>query len=303
MVDVVLTVCWTGADSLEEYTLNHRHSCGRLAGLVAGILGATALAAHAWGPEGHAMVGRIAEKNLTPETLRAVNELLNGTNTVTVHISDNDIANWPDFIRKECPETGPWHFVDIPFAAEKYDDQRDCVAHQGCVVEAIPRFQQALADNQTNTAARVEALKFLVHFVADVHQPLHCAERNGDKGGNFCRVRWPGEPKVANLHSVWDFNLPRKNLEDAVLTPVAYGDRLSGQITAAQAAAWKPGTSADWAWESHQLAVTKVYATIPADGTTITLSADYIASSQPLVDEQLKKAGIRLARLLNDSLK
>ncbi|MEI6084682.1 MAG: S1/P1 nuclease [Verrucomicrobiota bacterium] len=257
----------------------------------------------AWGPEGHEIVGRIAEKNLTPAALHHLNELLNGTNAVTVCISDTHIANWPDEIRHDRPETAPWHYVDIAFDAEKFDRDHDCLAHTGCVVSAIEQFTQVLADKQTNTAARLEALKFLVHFVGDIHMPLHCAQRHDDHGGNMVWVRWPGEPKAAKLHGIWDVNFVQTNLHESGLAPLPYADQLSGKITPEQSATWSTGTPADWAWESHRIAVTKVYAGIPAYGSAFVIPAEYIKANQPVVAEQLTKAGLRLARLLNEALR
>lgn len=254
----------------------------------------------AWGTEGHEIVGRIAELRLSSNATKAVSLLLNNSNQLTaVHLSD--VANWADHVRRERSETAPWHFVDIPFAAEAYDADRDCVSHEGCVVEAVTHFAEVISQNQTSMIARVEALKFLVHFVGDLHQPLHCAERDGDKGGNLCMVRWPGESKPVKLHVIWDVNLPRESLQTQHLQPLPYADKLNARITPEQAASWSTGTPADWAWESHQLAVTKVYPEIPESGPAHRLSDQYIKSGQVVVDEQLAKAGVRLARLLNDA--
>ena len=265
--------------------------------IIVAVFVASVLPASAWGPDGHVIVARIAELHLTPAAAHAVSELLSPG-----QISDNAVANWPDYIRKDRPESSPWHFVDIPFAAESYDPVRDCTNHNGCVIQAIEDFQRVLADKTTNTEARVEALKFLVHFVGDIHQPLHCAERNGDQGGNKLLVYWPGDQKPLKLHAIWDAYLPRRNLSDAGLTALAYADKLDAKISPPQSALWAKGVSADWAWESHQIAVTKVYDGLPADGPTHHISPDYIKANQPVVDEQWMKGGLRLAMLLNQAL-
>ena len=99
---------------------------------------------------------------------------------------------------------------------------------------------------------RVEALKFVVHFVGDLHQPLHCADRNGDKGGNGRLVFFPGRKKAVSLHTVWDtLILPRSKGKQSV---AEYGDALNGKITAKQAKAWATGTPQAWAAESWTLA-------------------------------------------------
>ncbi len=249
----------------------------------------------AWGPAGHEIVGRIAEQRLTPATTQFIRELHNPE----IHIADAGIADWADFIRRERPETAPWHYVDIPFDARKYDPERDCRQPAGCVISAIEKFRHVLADRQANSAARIEALKFLVHFVGDIHQPLHCAERHGDHGGNLVLVHWPGEPQALKLHAVWDGRFVEKNLRDQKLTAPEYADQLNHAVTAAQLQAWSAGAPADWALESHRLAVTEVYATIPETGAARQLDDAYITKNQHLVAEQFTKAGIRLAYLLN----
>ena len=128
----------------------------------------------------------------------------------------------------------------------------------------------------------------------------HCAERSGDKGGNLCRVHWPGESKPTKLHVVWDVHILRRNLEEAQLGALEYAGKLNTRITDEQAATWKTGNPAAWAWEAHTIAVTKVYAGIPDDGSTGRITEDYIHAGQAIVDEQLMKGGVRLAAILND---
>ena len=283
--------------------MNRNQSSIRASLLTAFAVVACAFAAHAWGPQGHEIVGRIAELHLTPQTLLAVSALLNGTNTVvTIHISDAGVANWADYVRHERPESAPWHYVDIPFSALAFDRQRDCLSHTGCVVEAIEHFQRVLKNPDASAETRVEALKFLVHFVGDIHQPLHCAERNGDKGGNLCLVMWPGTAKPVRLHVVWDDNLIEKSLADRKLDTLAYADYLNETLATPKADLWSGGKAPDWAWESHYAAVTEVYDTVPAEGPPQLLSAQYILRGQGLVDIQLSKAGLRLAKLLNQTL-
>ena len=156
----------------------------------------------AWGPEGHRIIGRIAEAHLTPQAQAGVKDLLNPLNSTSQlsRLSDDQISCWADWIRHNWTNSVPWHFVDIPYNAAQYDPIRDCANHNGCVVEAIHTFSKVLADKHAKREQRLEALKFVVHFVGDIHQPLHCAERNGDKGGNFRMVTFPadrsGEPAL-----------------------------------------------------------------------------------------------------------
>src|SRR4030095_4434754 len=141
------------------------------------------------------------------------------------------------------------------------------------------------------------ALKFLVHFIGDLHQPLHCADRNGDKGGNTRLVFFLDRKKAISLHAVWDtFILPQSKGKRSV---AEYGAELNGRITSKQAKAWAKGTPVDWAMESWRLARDVAYADVPADGDPPKLGEDYVARAQPVVDEQIQKARVRVAGALN----
>ena len=132
---------------------------------------------HAWGGEGHQLVALIAEEHLTPAARAAVKELLDGGN-----ISDAEVASWADEIRRERRETSPWHYVNIPHDADHFDRARDGRDGDN-IIDAIQRETKVLADKTQPREKRVEALKFVVHLIGDLHQPLHCVDRNGDRGG------------------------------------------------------------------------------------------------------------------------
>jgi len=187
--------------------------------------------------------------------------------------------------------------VNIPVDAASYDPANHGNVGEN-VIDAIERFAKVLADKTASKEDRVEALKFLVHFVGDLHQPLHCADRNGDKGGNGRLVFYPGRKKAVSLHTVWDtLILPRSKGKQSV---AEYGDALNDKITAKQAKTWAKGTPADWATESWRIAWEHVYtADVAADGDPPKLGEAYIAKGQPVVDEQIQKAGVRLATALN----
>jgi hypothetical protein len=248
--------------------------------------------AGAWGWEGHVIVGRIAEQHLTEKAKTAIAQLLGPDRK----IEDTSVASWPDNIRRDRPETGPWHYVDIPFEASSYDPTRDCKNGQ-CVVAQTEHFAAVLADTNATVVSKAEALRFVVHFVGDLHQPLHCIERNHDKGGNLVKITFLSKTEVGNLHSAWDSLLIRQYLggEDVL----QYADQLNSRITPQQMKDWAGGTVADWAWESHQFAVTHAYAGIPIQSTPVHLGAEYVAGNQEVVETQLMKAGIRLAVVLN----
>jgi hypothetical protein len=252
------------------------------------IVAAAPASALAWGSEGHRIVAEIAERHLEPVTARQIRDLLAIDNETSLA----DVANWADQIRRQRPETAPWHFVDIPISSAGYDAARDC-AGGDCVVAKIEDFATELQNQSLPIRQRLEALKFLVHFVGDVEQPLHASD-NDDRGGNEVRVEFLGHR--TNLHSVWD---------SGILAPAVSGDergyalRLDVQITSAEAARWQTGMVEEWANESHAFAATLIYGKQPHSGT---LPASYESAALPVVDEQLERAGIRLAMMLNRSL-
>jgi len=154
-----------------------------------------------------------------------------------------------------------------------------------------------LADKSASKEDRAEALKFVVHFVGDLHQPLHCAERNKDKGGNGRLVFFLDRKKAVNLHQVWD---TQNLLSDKGKLKIAdYAEKLSAKIGKADIAKWKSGTATDWANDSHRVAVEKVYAGVPVDGAPPKLGTDYVEKNAIVLEEQLEKGGIRLATVLN----
>ncbi|MCX7313796.1 MAG: endonuclease, partial [Alphaproteobacteria bacterium] len=171
---------------------------------------------------------------------------------------------------------------------------RDC-AEANCIVASIDRFTKVLGDRSSPATQRLEALKFVVHFVGDLHQPFHVAD-NHDRGGNEIAVTFAG--RKTNLHAVWD---------TALLAPAIRGDErayalsLARSITAADAEAWKSGSTVDWANDTHAFAVRTVYGALPhARGI---LPPGYAAEALPLANRQLQKAGVRLAAILNAALR
>ena len=240
-----------------------------------------------WGPKGHQVVATIAESHLTAKGSREVQAILGrGESLATV-------STWADDVRLARPETAPWHYIDIPLNAAAIDRTRDC-PNGDCVTAAITRSLAVLRDASSSADAKNEALKFIDHFVGDLHQPLHC-EDNSDKGGNGLHVRFFGEE--ANLHSVWDVFLIERINPDAA----DYAAKLNAAITKPDIAAWDKGTVEDWALESHRVAQQVAYGRLP-QGQEPDLATDYLRSASPAVNLQLQKAGIRLAYLLNQAL-
>ena len=251
-----------------------------------------AATAYGWGPRGHQISAALAEQHLTEEASNQVADLLDGESMA-------DVANWADQIRNDRPDTKEWHFVDIDVRNATYLESRDCPStpnsevKRNCVIGAINHFQQVLADQNASRADRVEALKFLIHFIPDMHQPLHAAEKNNDAGGNKVTVNFFG--KKTKLHGLWDSGLISRakipNNDD-------YVDHLIEHFEESDDGSIADGTVVDWANEAHGLAISNVYR-IPKSKN---LGATYLERNLPVVDDQLVRGALRLARVLNDSL-
>lgn len=257
-------------------------------GLIAALC--VALPVYGWGPEGHALIARIAEAQLTPDVHAKVQAILGPGVTMA------SIASWPDSIRRERPETGAWHYIDIPIDAKHRDMARDC-AKGDCVVQKIEDFEAVLRDPNASAIQRREALIFVIHFIGDMHQPLHSSD-DKDKGGNDKHVVFQGRP--SNLHSLWDSGiLGRMGKEDELFT-------LWRADAERHYKKWSKGSVEDWAEENHKLAVKIVYGKLPAtqDKTKpYTIDSAYLQAAEPVVQDQIEKAGDRLARALNHTLK
>jgi hypothetical protein len=242
----------------------------------------------AWGAEGHEIVAAIAVRELTPAARAQAARLLGGEAMLVLE------SNWADEIRDQRRDTGRWHFVDIPLAAPGYDPRRDC-PDRACVVAQIENDARVLGDRQLSDSRRAEALRFLIHFVADVHQPLH-AEDNGDRGGNQIRVEIGRER--SNLHHVWDQDM----VEALGPSAGAVAGDIARTISPAERKAWAAGTPAVWANESHAIARDQIYPAL-MDRRSLRLPRDYAWRQAPLTRMLLAKAGVRLAWLLNTVLR
>jgi hypothetical protein len=246
----------------------------------------------AWGQEGHSIIAEIADLNLSASAKTHVAALI-GQNASLASIS-----SWADDIRDDRPETYNWHFVDIPLNADNYDPNRDCLdsSKGDCAINAIERLRKTLMDPAASLQDKKEALMYLVHFIGDVHQPLHAV---GDyRGANDYPVKFFVDPQKrnkqgTNLHAVWDSGLIRATVWDWG----AYVRRLQDN--------WLPGkdikqltmgTVVDWTLEAHRVARDVAFkASMNAD-----LGQDYLTLALPTVDRQLATAGLRLARVLNE---
>lgn len=247
--------------------------------------------AHAWGPMGHRLVARLAEPQLAPATRAEVRRLLATEGLQSLA----DVANWADELRERDPTLGrrsaKWHYVNFGSDDCRFDAARDC-RNGDCIVEALRAQAAILADRERSDAERLRALKFVVHFAGDIHQPLH-AGHGHDRGGNTFQVDHRG--KGSNLHAFWDSTL----LSSRGIGETTYFWRLraTGAAKPLPAATYSP--LAPTAWAEQSCAIVRQTDFYPPSAR---IGDDYIARHRPTAERQLQLAGTRLAALLNASL-
>ena len=292
----------------------------------------------AWGCKGHQTVALIAERHLTAEAHQLVEKLLE-ENPVDPQIKRYcgsairdllaDGSTWPDDARNER-KTGPWHYIDIPRGAPRRPLEEYCGA-QGCVTKAIAEQWAVLKDRHAEPRKRAEALRYVVHFVADLHMPLH-ASTNNDMGGNCVPVHYlrrrPHQSHDSfspNLHAIWDTAILERDMEGA--DPAEFADYLE-EVSGGELEQWqKAGIHIeDWTWESHELAESLAYTElkpmVPVESPVsvhscaddnhigerlfrmqLTAGQAYQDAAAAVVEKRLAQAGVRLAMILNDVAK
>jgi hypothetical protein len=252
--------------------------------------------AFGWGPEGHRIVGDIAHDHLSASAKHNIRDLLGNDDLAA-------IASWADEVRPQRPETYDWHFVDIPANSAGFSEARDCYRpnekgpwsrtdHRNCVVDRITLFERILADKNAPQVDRVEALKFLVHFVGDIHQPMHAIEEA--RGGNDIHLVAFGSAQCGdapcNLHYEWDVGL----IDHVARSEGAYARYLERMIATKKLRAG--GTPEDWANESLHWAK---HVWVNEGGA---VDEAYYRADIGIVNERLALAGLRLAAALNEAL-
>jgi len=253
----------------------------------------------AWGPEGHSIIAELAQRRLSPRMAAEVGRLLGPGASLA------SIASWPDDVRDDRPETYRWHFVDLALAEDRYDAAKHCHATEkgDCIVAELERLKTELRCAPTDGAKR-DALRYAVHFVGDIHQPLHTVDEG--RGGNdiAVEVRLAGAKTCrggpcpvmsyrSNFHRVWDGAL----IKATTWSWGAYVDRLeSGLLSSPEPIGADGGTPAEWAEETHR-AARYVWGQLPESRV---VDDAYYGKILPTLDRQLGLAGLRLARFLND---
>jgi len=274
--------------------------------------------AFAWGDNGHKTVALIAQQCLTQDTKNQVTAMLRSDSD---NITKHDIASaatWADKYRDfnkrrdHYTHTQNWHFVDMEIDGP--DLSAACFGHpalpQGepasggpdkvCATDKIKQFEAELRSPSTDAEERVMALKFILHFVGDIHQPLHSSD-NHDRGGNEVKVTVAGFPHKSKdeLHGFLD-----TQFVDALGSPPSsLAATLLSAITPAQAKEWAAGTPEDWQKEAFDISVSDVYGNPPlSKNSPQNLDSNYVKKVEKDVKLQLSRAGIRLAFFLNQAL-
>lgn len=260
----------------------------------------------AWGPTGHRVVGEISEKFLEIDTLVAVRKITGGESLAK-------IANWPDEIKsdpKQYGHTFNWHYTDW-----KDDDHEHDETHSsGKLLTAINEQVAILKNANSSKADKLFALKFVVHLIGDLHQPLHVG--NGlDLGGNNCKVFFHN--KLTNLHALWDEGI----IDFTNLSFTEFSRFIAEGKTVEQIRKWKEGTIVDWAQESKNLRAQIYPENVKESKEPLSvreycrndikvpqeelprLSYEYSYKFLPIVEERIYQAGLRLAVVLNNALR
>ena len=255
--------------------------------------------ADAWGDLGHRLVGQLAQPLLSRKAAAGVAELLRGEPEPTLA----GVANWADTLRASEPErfkaTSRWHYVNFSLGSCRFEAQRDC-KDGACIVGAIEAQRHLLADRSQSIEVRRDALKFIVHLVGDVHQPLHASNRP-DRGGNdfaimlhteippeeYAREKYKDGLMDTHLHSVWDYYV----LASAGLKPAEYAARLAPAVRLPRSSQGGPRA---WAAESCRLIDRRSLYPPTHD-----LDERYLDAMRPFAEKRVRQAAGRLAQLLN----
>jgi hypothetical protein len=252
---------------------------------------------YAWGNEGHRIVCEIAFQNLRGEAKDFVSNLRQADPEHRASFSDDCV--WADDARNttEFGFTRTFHYINIPEEADGVDLSRDCNATDHCVTWAIPHYATILADTTQSDLERARALKFLAHFVGDLHQPLH-AGYPADRGGNSIHVTFFDAAR--SLHAVWDTSI----LSVAELRYPDGAHALADPIDQTDIVAWSNFDVSGWTNESYHFAETHAYRLKSGDKVEedAELEPSYHYRSLEIVKKQLQRAGIRLAFLITRAM-
>ena len=247
----------------------------------------------AWGEVGHETVALIASHLLTPSATRMVEDVLR---SAPASKAMRDIALWAD--RNGLPETSRWHTVAIPPTGAGYDRARDCPDGE-CIVEKLGAFVRKLQQPSSSVEERATALAYTIHFVGDIHMPVHAFAPLNPQSGIWMKI---GD-KIEKFHLWWD--------DEFILalgsSPATLAEDLTPKITADQRRLWSSGSPAEWANESFNLAREfiarhNLISSITAEHSQqnpIVLPPDVLEELKPAIARRLQMAAVRLAWTIN----
>jgi hypothetical protein len=276
-----------------------------IAGIAIILLALSANSVLAWGDTAHRIICEIAFKELNSQARAEVKRLIR---LDPVFFTFSGSCIWPDHPRKRSRE----HFVNLPRSATQLEND-SCPLVDKCVVTAIEVDLQIVADAGATDASKLDALKFLGHWVGDIHQPLHVSFRD-DRGGNSIKVSGPCS---RNLHAVWDGCIIETKLGTDIRN---IATDLRGAVTPADRVQWNSTGPKTWANESFRITISKAtgycvkkddacwYATDNnkldrnEEKRMLVVDDAYIERQLPTIKERLTQAGIRLGHLLNHAL-
>ncbi|WP_435199277.1 S1/P1 nuclease [Qipengyuania sp. 902] len=275
----------------------------RFVAILAALLALLPAQAKAWGYYAHTVTAEIAEANVEPETRAKIERLLRASPQLGTPdcplASIEDAAVWPDCLRGAYWRWGytfAWHYQTEPIT-EEYSARKNC-SGGACVSAQVERNQRILADESLPDNVRLEALAFMVHFIGDIHMPLHSGDKD-DRGGNDRTAAYGIVPGL-NLHWVWDGPLAERAISGD--PPVVR------RYSAAERAELAGGRAADWGRESWQLSRDFVYPQAfgcnPCDGELpdeTVLSQDVLDRSIPIARRRVLQAGLRMAEYLDEA--
>ena len=253
------------------------------------VFAVVAMVLLSWGVTGHRTIGKIAENHLSPAARTAVRELLGNESLA-------DVSTWADEIRgrSEYRATAGWHFANLPLGLDYSAFQRQVEGMtRENVYSALLQQEKVLTDKASTREKKIEALKFVVHFVGDLHQPMHIS-REEDKGGNTIQLNYEGQG--TNLHSVWDSKLLDKQGLDYEQLAVKCDKASSGEIRQ-----WQSDPLIKWMWESYEIS-SKLYAEVGAMKSR-SIGDSYYQEHIATINQRIEQAGIRLAGVLNTIFK
>jgi len=276
-------------------------------GITVAIVISTAASAWAWGNQGHQIVCEIAFQEMSRPARDALKRIIAEDDDYRMFA---EACTWPD---RPPRKRGSEHFINVPRTFTRIQNTA-CVGVPTCLFSAIKKDSDTLKDTHASTKARLEALKYLGHWVGDIHQPLHVSYAD-DRGGNS--IDGDGECDTS-LHSTWDTCMVAARLGTGDVRAIA--EKLRMKVSDADRTKWTKAKPAEWANESYQIAISSAAAYCVKVDTTcryeanneeldhgeprksVTVDQAYIDANGPTVEAQLTKAGVRLGRLLDDLL-